>query len=177
MPKFFNRNCAVVYIDDSVDDHFLFQHAVSTSETPLHVQPFFSFAPAIAYLKGETPFDDKRVYPFPAFLLCDYDLRISKAPQVVAAVRALPSGSALPIIVFSGSSDPGCILRSYLAGADHYLRKPTSPARMVILVRSLYDCAMLSPKNFAELAALQEHQPRPTSTRDSAATVYYAALD
>jgi hypothetical protein len=110
MPKFFNRNCAVVYVDDSADDHFLLQHAVRASETPLHVQPFFSFEPAIAYLKGECPFHDKRVYPFPAFLLCYYDLRTSEAPQVVTAVRALPSGSALPIIIFSGSSDPGCIL-------------------------------------------------------------------
>jgi CheY-like chemotaxis protein len=161
MPKFFNRNCAAVYVDDSPDDHLLFQHAVSRTQTPLHIQPFFSAEPAIAYLKGERPFEDRRVYPFPAFLLCDYDLKLSEAPDVVRAIRAIPFCAALPIIIFSGSDDKGCVHRSYFAGADHYLCKPASADRLDAIARALYDCAMLAPRTFQTISGLQEYQPRP----------------
>jgi CheY-like chemotaxis protein len=168
MPKFFNQNCAVVYVDDSADDHFLLQLSVRRTQTPLHIQPFFSAEPAIAYLKGEPPFEDRRVYPFPAFLLCDYDLKISLGPDLVKALRAITSCASLPIIMFSGSDDKGSVLRSYLAGANHYLCKPATPARMDILVPSLYGCAVLETPNFQSLSNLQEYQPHPRSARPAA---------
>lgn len=161
MPKFFNRECAVVYVDDSADDQFLFQLAVSKSELPLHVQTFFSAEPVITYLKGEPPFHDRRVHPVPAFLLCDYDLKLSEGPELVAAVRKIPSCATLPLIMFSGSDDKGCVLRSYLSGADHYLCKPFLTERTVRLVRSLYHGAMLNPRSFDEITTLPEYQRRP----------------
>lgn len=118
----------------------------------------------MAYLKGDPPFEDKRPCPFPAFLLCDYDLTISQGPQLVTAVRAIPSCATLPIIIFSGSDDQRCIIRSYLAGADHYLCKPASTPRLDTLVRCLYHCAMLTPKTFQTLRGLKEYHPHPQST-------------
>jgi CheY-like chemotaxis protein len=165
VPKFFNRKCAAIYVDDSPDDLFLFQHSVVRTGTLLHIQPFFSAEPPIAYLKGEPPFEDRRVYPFPAFLLCDYDLKISQGPDLVSAIRAIPLCEDLPIIIFSSSDDKGCVLASYLAGADSYLCKPSVPARLDILIQTLYACAASEPRSFEPLSGLPEYQPRPQPAR------------
>ena len=47
--------CCVLYIDHSAANHFLFQRAVAKTEMPLHIQPFFSGEPAMAYLRSEAP--------------------------------------------------------------------------------------------------------------------------
>lgn len=158
MSKTARLTCAVIYVDDSQDDHFLFQNSVWNTKTPIHLQPFFSAEPALVHLKGEHPFQDKRAYPFPDFLLCDYDLKSSQAPELITAVRAIPSCLALPIVVFSSSDDQACVARSYAAGADHYLCKPGSMARLDEVVRSLHRCAMLNPASFHSLSDLKEHQ-------------------
>jgi response regulator RpfG family c-di-GMP phosphodiesterase len=167
MPKFFNRKFAAIYVDDSPDDHFLFQHSVVRTEIPLHVQPFFSAEPAITYLKGEPPFEDRRVYPSPAFLLCDFDLKISRGSDLISAVRAIPLCEDLPIILFSGSDDKSCVLVSYLAGADFFLCKPTAPGRLDIVVQTLYVCASSEPRSFERLSHLPEYQPRPQAAARS----------
>lgn len=112
------------------------------------------------YLNGPL-FVDRRVFPFPEFILCDYDLKISLGSDLVSALRAIPSCAALPIIMFSGSLDQACVLSSYAAGANAYLCKPSVPNRLDILVQTLYVCATSVPANFDRLKYLEEYQPPP----------------
>jgi len=160
-----HRKCSVLYIDDSSDDHLLFLHAVVKTETPLHIQPFFSGEPAIAYLRQEAPFAGLSVDPYPSFILCDYDLGSSQGDDFVAAIRDIHSSAALPIIMLSDSGGDSSVANSYEAGADHFLRKPNTPNSLAIIVKTLYACAISNPRNFNPLMRLPEYQPRPAKSR------------
>jgi CheY-like chemotaxis protein len=158
MSKSFRPKCPLVYIDDSADDHFLFQQAALQTETPLQIQPFFSADPAIAYLKGKAPFADTIIYPPPFLLLCDYDLGTANGSDVVAAIRDISSCASLPIIMFSGSAVDDAVAKSYAAGADYFLCKPTASHRLEVLVQTFYACATANPRNFDALVRLPEYQ-------------------
>jgi CheY-like chemotaxis protein len=160
-----HRKCSVLYIDDSADNHLLFQHAVVKTETPLHIQPFVSGEPAIAYLRLEAPFAGLSVDPYPSFILCDYDLGSCQGDDLVAAIRAIHSSAALPIIMLSDLGGDNSVANSYQAGADLFLRKPTTPSRLAIIVRTLYACAVSNPRNFNPLMRLLEYQLRPAKSR------------
>ena len=157
--------CSVLYIDNSADDHFLFQCAVVKSETPLHIQPFFSGEPAIAYLKDQAPFAGLSVYPYPSFVLYDHDPGSSKGDNLTSAVRAFHPSAGLPIIILSDSADDTSVANSYQTGVDHFVRKPTTSTRLAIIVQTLYDCAMSNPRDFNALTRLPEYEPRPAASR------------
>ena len=127
-------------------------------------------------MKGEAPFQDRRVNPFPTFLLCDYDLKISRGPELVLALRAIPSCASVPIFMFSDSDDMACILDSYVAGADGYLRKPAAAGGLDTFIQTLYACAMSEPQRFEALTQLREYQPPPLPIAHAASVVYQRAL-
>jgi CheY-like chemotaxis protein len=164
VPKLFSRKCALVYVDDCDDDHFLLESAALKTELPIRIQSFISAKPALAYLKGEPPFQNRRRNPFPALLLCDYDLKVSQGPEFVRAARCIPSCAGIPIIMFSNSDDQGCVLASYAAGADGYLLKPCDTSRLEAIVETLYVCAISASREFEALTRLEEFQHPPPTT-------------
>jgi hypothetical protein len=142
MKRFFT----VLSVDDSTGQSLL-QEAVIRTETPFHIQPFFSPEAALTYLRGEPPFDNRKIYPFPSLILCNDDLKSSeeddsgvsgKGSDVVARIRTISSCAGLPIIML-GESD------CWEAGAGHFLHKPTSPTGLGIFVQSLYACTTSAP--------------------------------
>jgi CheY-like chemotaxis protein len=166
--------CPVLYVDDSSDDRFFFQRSALQTQTPFHIQPCFCADAALAYLIGEAPFDDRLFYPWPAFILCDYDLGTSTGSDLVSDIRALPSCRALPIVIFSGVGGNDCVVKCYAAGADHFLRKPSTPDRLNIIVQTLYACATSAAGCFDALKRLEEYQrdaQQPTRQRSQLQTV------
>lgn len=160
MPNRYSQ-CPIIYVDDNADDHFVFHQATRRSQTPFHIQPFYSGEPALAYLRSQPPFDDGTVYPRPHLLLCDFNLGTTCGCDLVAAIRALPTCNTLPIIVFSDSQKPDTIAQSYAAGADCFLFKPGLCADLEIMVKTLYACAVA--KNFASLLKLKGYRPPPVT--------------
>jgi len=157
MKKFFT----VPYIDDSSDNQSHFQESVIRTETPLHIQPFLSAGPAMTYLYGEPPFENQKIYPLPAFLLCSADLKVSRSSDVITRVRTISTCAALPIIMLGKAYDDAGVSKCYAAGANHFLHKPRAPARLDVLVQALYACAALAPPSFAGLSDVLEHHRYP----------------
>ena len=153
----------LVYIDDSADDQFLFRKAVARNGIPLRVESFSSHLPAIDYLLGEFPFDDRTAHPFPVMLICDYDLGLQKGSEVVAIIRTLPKCAGLPIIVFSGRNAPSAVAESYAAGASCFLGKPSEANRWDVLVRALFEGVDGAAGTLEALNALPECSRRPDS--------------
>jgi CheY-like chemotaxis protein len=142
MKRFFT----VLSVDDSTSGQSLLQEAVIRTETPFHIQPFFSPEAALIYLRGQPPFDNRKIYPFPSLILCndnlksgEDDLDVSgKGSNVVARIRTISSCAGLPIIMLGQS-------QCSEGGAGHFLHKPTSPSGLGIFVQSLYACATSAP--------------------------------
>jgi hypothetical protein len=142
MKRFFT----LLSVDDSTSGQSLLQEAVIRTETPFHIQPFFCPEAALTYLRGEPPFDNRKIFPFPLLILCNDGLKIGeddsdvsgKRSDVVARIRTISSCAGLPIIMLGESE--------YCeAGAGHFLHKPISPSGLGIFVQSLYACATSAP--------------------------------
>jgi len=152
MKRFFT----LLYVDRSAADQALLRDAVIRTETPFHIQAFFSARPVITYLSGEPPFDNRKIYPFPALVLCDDGLKSSNAgsdsevngegSDLVARIRTISSCADLPVIMLGKSAGCDSVSQCYEAGAGHLLHKPTSPRGLGTLVQSLYACANSTPR-------------------------------
>ena len=164
MAQSFRPNCQIIYVNDNSDDQLVFQRAVASTGTPFQVRSFFSGQPALAflaYLKLQPISTDRDHQAQPAFVLCDYNLRSGKGSDLVSAMRFIPSCASLPMIMWSGWHTQRSIALCYAAGANYFLSKPATQARLEIIVNALYGCATLDPPNFAGLSRLPEYQQCP----------------
>jgi len=149
MKRFFT----LLSVDGSRADQSLLQDAVIRTETPFHIQPLFSSRPVITYLRGDPPFDNRKIYPFPTLILCDDGLKSrkndseisGKSSDFVARIRAISSSAVFPIIMLGKSQGHDSVSQCYEAGAGHFLHKPTSSGGLDILVQALYACATSAP--------------------------------
>jgi CheY-like chemotaxis protein len=92
---------------------------------------------AIRYLQGEGGYSDRWRFPIPRFVLLDHEMPGDGA-VVLKWVRARAEFSALPVIVFTGSLDPGHERRAMAAGANAYYRKPQGFEEFVEALRGIW---------------------------------------
>ena len=159
-----NEFFTVPYVDDRLDNQTRFQKSVLRTETPLHIQPFLSAGPAMTYLHGKPPFENRNIYPLPAFLLCSADLKAGNSSNFVARIRSISTCAALPIIMLGKGYDDASVSRCYAAGADHFIHNPRAPARLDVIVQALYACAALATPSFDGLSEVPGHQRGPQSS-------------
>ena len=147
---------SVVHLDDDPKDLLLFQQAVARAEIPFLVRPFLTPDKAITYLKAA----QTSILP-PSLLLCDYDLGLIRAPNILPAIRAQSFSAFLPIVVLSGSAGETAVADCYNAGANYFLCKPLALSRLQIIAATLYNCCCVS--DCAGLADLKECRRCPLS--------------
>jgi len=61
-------------------------------------------------------------------LITDLDMPRMDGFELISKLRAIPAHVNLPIVVVSGSTEPGAESRARAAGANAYFTKPCSPA-------------------------------------------------
>jgi CheY-like chemotaxis protein len=156
------RICSFIHMDDDADDLYLVRHAATRSGLPFKIEQFDSARRLLAFLAFPEAFAPVRKFSPPAFLLLDYQLQETTAPEVISQVRSLTQGMSLTIIIYSSSGDIGNTIRAYQAGANHFVTKSADLSRLRLILASLY-CGMLTGNDFSLLAALPEYrmaQPR-----------------
>lgn len=120
-----------------VDDDAGFRDAARRvlAATPFRPIAAGSGAEALRYLMSDAPRGDA---PRPAFVLLDFNLPDTKAPAVIAALRADARTRALPVLVVSqipGTADATAALD---AGAQEYHAKPSRAARLRELLHDFW---------------------------------------
>jgi CheY-like chemotaxis protein len=93
----------------------------------------------LAHLKGEPPFANRKLFPFPDLLLLDLRLPRVNGVEVLEEVRAHPLLKRLPVIVLSASDRPKDIALALEAGANSFLTKPSRPRELVSMIRAIQD--------------------------------------
>ena len=89
---------------------------------------------ALALLQGPS---DVRLAAMPRLVLLDPNLPGTDGFAVLERIRQHPSSRAVPVIVFTSSSDPRDIARSYRLGANGVMHKPVDFDRYVDLLQRL----------------------------------------
>ena len=79
---------------------------------------------AVAYLKGEGKFSDRRTYPLPSLLLLDLKMPNKNGFEVLQWIRQQPALCRLRVVVLTSSGEIRDVNRAYELGANSFLVKP-----------------------------------------------------
>ncbi len=110
-----------------VDDDAVSRHVLGTALRTAALESAFvgSGHEALEFLRHTTP----------SLVLLDLVMPPPDGYDVLRAIRALPRGDEIPVVVLTALDADGEIARAFEAGADDFLRKPFRPAELVARIR------------------------------------------
>lgn len=129
---------AVILIaEDDENDVFLIKRAFNQAQADNPLQVVQTGADAIAYLKGDPPFDDRSKYPIPALLLLDLKMPRKNGFEVLAWIREHSEYNSLAVVVLTSSQESADVNKAYALGASSYLVKPANFLSLVDMMTRL----------------------------------------
>jgi len=136
MPKTEKLKSFVLMVDDSEDDSTLLELAFQKLEQFRLVGRVSDGRQAIAYLKGEGDFANRRKHPLPNVLLLDLRMPRVDGFDVLEWLRT-QSFADLRVVVFSGSDCRQDVERALGMGAHLYRTKPLRFDEQVSMLKAL----------------------------------------
>jgi len=128
----------VLYVEDEPDDVFFMQRAFDNARLEARLISVADGRAALAYLAGEGTAADRANHPLPDVLLIDLNMPLVSGFDVLRSVRQSPTLGALPVIVFTSSSQPSDQHRAAELGATAYWVKPSNPERLIRIISELH---------------------------------------
>ncbi|MHC1764100.1 MAG: response regulator [Verrucomicrobiia bacterium] len=131
------QKAVILIAEDDENDVFLIKRAFSQAQFDNPLQVVQNGEEAIAYLKGNPPFQDREKYPTPALLLLDLKMPRKDGFDVLTWVRDHPEFNSLSIVVLTSSQESRDVNRAYALGASSYLVKPANFISLVDMMNRL----------------------------------------
>jgi CheY-like chemotaxis protein len=128
----------VFHVDDSPDDHLLLKAAAETAEVPITWDVAESADTAIFYLRTLLVVEGNGSLMWPDVVLLDVSLPQGSGLKVLEFIRSNPGLSSLPVVVLSGSNEPGMLEQAFALGADSVLLKPSNFRDLVKIAACLH---------------------------------------
>jgi CheY-like chemotaxis protein len=128
----------LLIVDDNEDDRFFLERALLKASNQYRIHHIESGAKAVAYLKGEGIYADRKRYQFPSYIIVDLKMNLGDGFQVLDHVKRNPALSIIPVVMFSASDDEDDIRQAYLLGASSYFVKPAGSEELDDLVLALH---------------------------------------
>ena len=136
---FWMNDAFILIVEDDPDDAALIQAMLDVSLVNAKTQLVVSGSEALSYLAGESPFEDRHLYPMPTLIVLDLGLPDSTdfegGFEVLAWLVERETVSRIPVIVFTASEDPEHARRAYALGARRFLHKPNDFGNLVEAVK------------------------------------------
>lgn len=82
---------------------------------------------AIAYLKGDAPFSQRKKFPLPSIVMLDIHLPHKNGFDVLEWLRAQPQFKSLFVAMVTVTGKIDDIARAYRLGANSFITKPCLP--------------------------------------------------
>ncbi|MDB6125081.1 MAG: two-component system response regulator [Pedosphaera sp.] len=114
----------ILLAEDNEAEVFFFSRALRRMGITNPVQTVASGDTALAYLKGEGLFADRKKYPFPSLCLFDIKLPRMTGFEVLNAARKELHLTQLPIVIWSTSDSVKDHTEARALGASSFLVKP-----------------------------------------------------
>ena len=128
----------VLVADDNSDDRFFIECALKRAASGLSVQVVASGEEAVAYLAGCGAYADRRLFPYPSFVITDCEMPGGDGFSVLRHIQA-NAPAPTRVMMLSSSEDPDHSRRAYGLGASSYCIKPHHPGALVSLVSKFLD--------------------------------------
>jgi CheY-like chemotaxis protein len=139
-----NDQQSILLVDDSENDLALMRAAFKMANYNIPLQEVRNGEEAIAYLKGEGPYQDRNSFPLPTVMLLDLNMPKQNGFDVLGWVRAQPVLKRLPIIILTASMRSGDLERAFDMGATSFLVKPTTLEALAAMMRCLCDWVQIN---------------------------------
>ena len=120
------RRNVLVMVDDDSDDLFLATEAISEIDAGIVFHTLSNGAELISYLDREGQFADPATAPRPDLVLLDLNMPLMDGHATLGVLREREEFRDIPVVIFSTSTAPKDIRKSYLGGANTYIAKPQS---------------------------------------------------
>jgi CheY-like chemotaxis protein len=126
----------VLYAEDEETDSFFLKRAFKQVgiANPLVIVP--NGQEAIDYMAGMERYSNRDEFPLPCLVLLDLNMPKKSGIEVLKWIREEQTTCTVPVIILTSSLQEADIRRSYLAGANAYLAKPSQPDELIIMVKT-----------------------------------------
>jgi CheY-like chemotaxis protein len=126
-----NANRPILIAEDQADDVLLLKTALKRAAVLHPIQVVTDGQEVIDYVTGKGRFLDRTTFPFPEAIFLDIKMPRMDGLEVLKWIKAHPSCSVIPTIMFSSSQAEQDVHRAYLYVANAYLVKPPSLDELV----------------------------------------------
>src|SRR6186713_2253472 len=118
MPK------TILLVEDNDDDVFLITRAFKTVGLITPMVRATDGQDAIDYLSGKGQYADRVRFPMPSLVLLDIKMPFLSGLEVLRWIREQAPLAALPVVMFTTSSQDCDVRTAYGSGANAFLVKP-----------------------------------------------------
>ena len=119
-------HATILVVEDDPNDQFLVERAFRDIGVSDPIQVVGDGGEAIAYMKGDGKYADRKKFAYPTFIITDLKMPRVDGFAVLEFLKRNPEWAVIPTIVLSASSDRDDIKKSYMLGASSYHIKPQS---------------------------------------------------
>jgi CheY-like chemotaxis protein len=132
-------HATIMVVDDDPNDLFLIERAFRAIGVKDPIHTINGGLEAIAYIKGEGKFSDRKVYAYPTFITTDLKMPEADGFAVLEHLRNNPEWAVIPTVVLTSSQDLDDIKKAYMLGASSYHVKPSSTEGLQAQLKVLHD--------------------------------------
>jgi len=149
-----NNEKLVLIVDDQTDDQGILSWMLGKVGV---INPIFCLRDgheALRYLNGDSPYDDRERFPFPAVMFLDLQMPVMNGWQVLDWIRNVGAKGAMRIFVYSQPKNVSEVQELYTLGADSFLRKPVNEIELLNVIKYFLEPWELKPESLAAPMAL-----------------------
>src|SRR5262245_44696103 len=127
----------ILLVEDDPDDVMNIERAFRKAKIANPLQVVNDGDAAVAYLNGDSPYEDRDRFPLPTLILLDLKLPRRSGFEVLHWIRENPLVSRLPVVVLTSSRERLDVNTAYDLHVNSYLVKPVAFDALLELVSSL----------------------------------------
>jgi CheY-like chemotaxis protein len=132
------REHGLLIVDDDESDRYLLKRAFEKLNVGYRIQPLENGGEALAFIKGEGIYSDRKAYPFPSFILTDLKMPGGDGFDILFYLKEHPEILIVPVVMLSGSDHPDDVRQAYLLGASSFIVKPHGIDALEGIVQKLH---------------------------------------
>jgi CheY-like chemotaxis protein len=133
------NNRTLLIVDDDRDDRFFLERAFVKLDAGYRINTLASGNEALAYLKGEGIYADRKLHLFPAYIVTDLKMTPGDGFEILDFLKKNPALSVIPVVMLSNSNDEDDVRQAYLLGVSSYFLKPQGNDELETLVRKIHE--------------------------------------
>lgn len=132
------RGLGLLIVDDDDNDLYLLKRAFEKLNVGYRIQTLGNGAEALALIKGEGIYADRKAHPFPSFILTDLKMPGGDGFAILSYLKEHADILVVPVVMLSGSDDPDDVRQAYVLGASSFIVKPPGLDGLEGIVQKLH---------------------------------------